>query len=341
MPRRREPSWAELPDDELLLLRFKDLKLSLPGQPVEEDLGRLGDELERRGLRFRPHAWLSTEWFTPVGIPGIAIPFYLAHPRLKRLERRLMLEVEGGNRKECAAILRHECGHAFQQAYRLHRRRRWQQLFGRASKAYPDSYRPRPASRRFVQHLRMYYAQSHPDEDFAETFAVWLSPRHVWRKRYAGWPALKKLEYVDELMEEIGDQVAPVRSRKHVLPLRSLDTTLEEHYVERRERYAVDAPETFDADLKRLFAEKASHPRAEKASRFLRRHRGAVRSQVARWTGEYQFVLDQVLEDMQRRCRELDLRAVGDEEALRVDFAIMLCVHAMGSLHLHRRWIAL
>jgi len=341
VPRAKQPSWAALPDDELLLLRFCDLDLRLEGLWIEDCLARLGHELGRRGMRFRPHAWLSAEWFTPVGVPGIAIPFYLAHPRLLRLERRLMLEAEGSSRAEAMRLLRHECGHAIQQAYRVHRRRAWQKLFGHATRPYPDSYRPRPASRRYVQHLRMYYAQSHPDEDFAETFAVWLGARHVWRKRYAQWPALKKLEYVDELMQELGPTVAPVRTRRHVLPLRSLNTTLEQHYVERRERYAVDEPESFDDDLRRLFADKTSHPRAERASRFLKRHRRSLREQVARWTGEYPFVLDQVLGDMVRRCRELDLRAVGEAEQLRSDFSIVLVVHTMGSLHLHRRWIAI
>ena len=120
-----------------------------------------------------------------------------------KLEKKMMLDVEGGTWSECMAILRHEAGHTLQHAYQLQRRRRWQQLFGPSSKRYPRYYRPNPASRHFVQHLRLWYAQSHPDEDFAETFAVWLKPRSNWRTRYAGWPALKKLEYVDELMDEI------------------------------------------------------------------------------------------------------------------------------------------
>ena len=66
-----------------------------------------------------PHAWLSDEWFSPDNTPGIAIPFYLAHPRLMRLERRQILEVEGGTASECLRILRHETGHVVQHAYRL------------------------------------------------------------------------------------------------------------------------------------------------------------------------------------------------------------------------------
>ena len=341
MARRRQHGWARLADDELLDLRFRDLGLSLDGHWVQDALAGLNDELRRRGLRFAPHAWLSTEWFSPLGVPGIALPFYLAHPRLMQLERAIMLEVEGGNRRDCRAILRHECGHAVQQAWRLHRRKRWRELFGSSTEAYPEFYRPRPSSRRYVQHLRMYYAQSHPDEDFAETFAVWLGPKHVWRKRYAGWPALKKLEYVDELMEQIAGEVPPVRSRKHVNALPRVSTTLREHYAERVQRYPPATPDSYDSDLRGLFSEPARAGGAPRASRWLRRQRTALRRRVARWTGQQPLMVDQLLEDMLRRCRELDLRVTGDEDELRTDFALMLMAHTMRALHTHRRWVAL
>ena len=146
---------------------------------------------------------MSEEWFSPDGIPGIAIPFYLAHPRLQRLERRLMREVEGGNDKWLMRILRHETGHAIDTAFGLRRRKSWRDTFGKASRRYPSRYSPRPASRRFVLHLGHWYAQSHPTEDFAETFAVWLPRYSRWRSQYAGWPALRKLEYVDETMRNL------------------------------------------------------------------------------------------------------------------------------------------
>ena len=131
----------------------------------------------------------------------------------------MMREVEGGNTNWMMRILRHEAGHAIDSAFRLRRRRRWREIFGPASLPYPDSYRPRPGSRRFVQHLGSWYAQSHPTEDFAETFAVWLKRGPSWRRAYAGWPALEKLRYVDELMREIsGTQAAGSRWRAHIEP---------------------------------------------------------------------------------------------------------------------------
>ncbi len=192
--RTPEPEWADWPDEQLLDLRMCDLDLRIEGTELEERIEALYGELRTRGLRFRPHLWLSDDWFTPDGVPGIAIPFYLAHPRLAQLELTQMLEVEGGNPEWCMRILRHETGHAIENAYLLRRRRRRQQVFGKTSEPYPDYYTPKPYSKSFVLHLDSWYAQSHPDEDFAETFAVWLNPSSMWRDRYASWPALRKLE---------------------------------------------------------------------------------------------------------------------------------------------------
>jgi hypothetical protein len=207
-------SWTRYSSDRLLRMRIRDLGLTIEGTWLQECVERLYAELDERLLRLRPHIWLSDDWFSPANIPGFAIPFYLAHPRLRRLEHDQFLDVEGASRAECMRIMRHEAGHAFQHAYQLQRRRRWQELFGKSSTTYPEYYRPNPASKRYVQHLRLWYAQSHPDEDFAETFAVWLRSRADWRKKYKGWPALKKLEYVDELMADVGWRKPVIVSRR-------------------------------------------------------------------------------------------------------------------------------
>lgn len=339
-PRRRF-QWARYSNERLLDVRLCELGLRLERTWLQRCLGEVYRELERRGLRLRPHAWLSTDWFSPDGVAGVAIPFYLAHPRLMRLERSQMLEVEGGSREECLKILRHECGHAFQHAYALQRRRRWRELFGPSTRKYPEVYRPNPASRRYVQHLRLYYAQSHPEEDFAETFAVWLQPRALWRKRYAGWPALRKLEYVDALMAELADSRPKVSSRARVDPLPKLRTTLRAYYEAKRGQYLVGRPAIYDRDLRRLFSDDPKHRNRQRASRFLRRNRAEVRRLVARWTGQYQFTLEQVLDDMIGRCRELKLRAVGPERRLLMDFAVLLTVNTMHFIYSRRNWIAL
>jgi len=336
-------AWASLPDEELLEVRLKDLKVTVEGTWLEDCLLSLHDELAERGIRMLPHAWISSEWFSPDSTPGIAVPFYLAHSRLMRLERKMIIDVEGGTWAECMAILRHEAGHVVQHAYQLSRRRRWQQLFGPTSRRYPRYYRPNPASRNFVQHLRLWYAQSHPDEDFAETFAVWLRPRSNWRVRYAGWPALRKLEYVDELMAEIATQRPLLTRKERVEPLSQFTTTLGEHYRKKQALYAFDTPKTYDRDLHRLFSGDPKHRHSEAASSFIRRHRARVRELVARWTGEYQLTLDAVLDDMMYRCRELNLRAVGPERELFMQFTVLLTAKTMHALFgpSRRRWIAL
>jgi Putative zinc-binding metallo-peptidase len=342
MPRKRF-AWATLPDEQLLNVRLKDLRLTVDGTWLEECVHTLHDELAQNGLGVRPHAWISSEWFSPENTPGIAIPFYLVHPRLMRLERKMIIDVEGGTRSECMAILRHEAGHVMQHAYALSRRRQWQRLFGPTSQHYPRYYRPNPASRHFVQHLRLWYAQSHPDEDFAETFAVWLRPRSNWRTRYAGWPALKKLEYVDELMGEIAAQRPLLTSRERVDPLSKMTETLGDHYSKKQALYAFDAPKTYDRDLRKLFSADPGHRRSEPASAFIRRNRARVRKRVATWTGEYQLTLDAVLDGMIARCRELNLRAVGSEHKLMMDFTVLLTAKTMHALFgpSRRRWIAL
>jgi hypothetical protein len=342
MPRRKFV-WEKLSDEQLLKRRLSSLRVRVEGTWLEDCVNALHAELEERDIRLRPHAWISSEWFSPEATPGIAIPFYLAHPRLMSLEKKMMLEVEGGTWSECMAILRHEAGHTVQHAYQLHRRRRYQQLFGPSSKRYPRYYRPNPASRRYVQHLRRWYAQSHPDEDFAETFAVWLRPRSNWRTRYAGWPALKKLEYVDELMEEIAGKRPLITSRERVDPLRELSETLGSHYQKKQAFYAFEPPKTYDRDLYRLFSADPRHRRAPAASTFVRRRRAHVRKLVARWTGENQLTLDAVLDDMITRCRVHNLRAVGSERKLLTDFTVLLTAKTMHALFgpSRRKWIAL
>ncbi len=336
-----EPAWATWPDEAVLDLPICDLHLGLTGGFLEQPIAELTRELEQRGLLFRPHFWLSNEWFTPDGVPGIAIPFYLAHPRLAKLELNQMLEVEGGTTEWCLRILRHEAGHAIENAYKLRRRKTRQEIFGKSSQRYPMYYSPRPYSRSFVRHLDLWYAQSHPDEDFAETFAVWLTPDSLWEERYRGWPVLKKLKYVDGLMKELQGVSPCVTTSEEVDSLSSLKKTLREHYERKRRHYGIDRQLQYDPDLKRLFSAMPSHSSKPSAASFLNRFRREVRRKVASWTGEYQYTIDQVLEDMIRRCRELDLRVPIAEEQAKLDFTILLTVHTMNFLRSGRHRVAL
>lgn len=238
MAAAKTPWWEALPDEELLDVRLCDLGLRLEDSEVEARLQRLYAELERAGLRrFRPYAWLSTSWFTPHGCTGFAVPFYLAHQRLVRLERWQFGEAEGASREGCLRLMRHETAHALDNAYRIHRRQDWRDTFGPFSRPYRASYRPKPGSRHFVVNLDYWYAQSHPGEDWAETFAVWLRPGSRWRSRYRGWPALRKLRYVDGLARELADRRPLVRTRERMDTLPALRHTLREHYRRKHARW--------------------------------------------------------------------------------------------------------
>jgi hypothetical protein len=333
--------WSAWPDEKLLALRLCDLGVSIEGSGLEPRLQQLDAELEARGLTFRPHYWLSDEWFTPDGVPGMALPFYLAHPRLIKLEEAQMLEVEGGNPDWCMRILRHEAGHAIDNAYRLRKDGGRLRLFGFSSRAYPEYYTPRPYSKSFVLHLDSWYAQSHPDEDFAETFAVWLTPDADWRPRYVGWPARRKLEYMDQLMRGIAGQSPLVTSRRKVDPISRIRRTLGTHYARKREHYGVSYPDFYDRDLRRLFSDKPEHAKNLKAARFIARVRKDARRMVAGWTGEYQYTIDRVIESMMARASQLNLRLKTPEESAKMDFLVLLTVQTLNYLHSGRHRVAL
>lgn len=311
-------------------MRLCDLGLEVRGTVLEPRLERLQRELVRAGLRFRPYAWLSTDWFTPDGVPGFAIPFFLAHPRLMALERQQMFEVEGGNDDWCMKLLRHETAHALDNAYLLHRRPRWQRHFGPPGAPYRPTYVPRPNSPRYVQNLDNWYAQSHPREDFAETFAVWLRPRSGWQEEYRDWPvALRKIEYVDELMSEIGDRPSRLRTRERMDSLPRLRMTLREYYRRKKAHYGEVDRSVYDEDLRVLFSDDPRHRSRPLASKFLRERRVELRNRVAYWTGQYPFVVDEVLQDVMVRARDLRLRVARPARVTTEDAAILLTVHTM------------
>jgi len=328
-----DPPWATLRDEELLRLRIRDLGVRIEGSELEPRVARLYGELEARGLPLRPPCYLGDEWFSPDGVPAVAVPFYLAHPRLKQLELHEMMEVEGGTPEWCAQLLRHECGHAFDHAYRFSSRRKWRAVFGSPHADYePETYSPRPYSRSFVLHLPNWYAQAHPDEDFAETFAVWLatSPEE-WRSRYDGWKAIEKLEYVDSLMREARGRPPAVSSGPHRASASRLRSTLGRYYAARRKLWAQDYPDFYDADLRRIFAPApAGHGTA---AAFMRRRRKAIVAGVVRWTGQRKYVVDTLSSRLIERCTSLGLHAPSDETALALDVGAY--VGSLVTNHLH------
>jgi hypothetical protein len=331
MTRRAGSAWTRYADERLLDTRLCDLGLTLAGSKLQKEIEVLYRELENRGFAFRPHVWLSDCWFCPDGVPGFAVPFYLVHPRLMRLEKAHMLELDGQTAEARLKLLRHETAHALANAYRLHRKQSWRRRFGRASRAYPESYLPRPYSRNYVLHLDNWYAQSHPAEDWAETFAVWLDPSSRWREKYRDWPALRKLTYVDALMKEIAGRTPPVRSKKQIDPVSTLRLTLREYYAEKQTRLQQDLPRFHEQQLRQIFPAAASAKR-ERATHFIRRMRREAINTVAHWTSDSRYRINLTLEDMIRRCEALNLYVPRDREAARIALIASLVMLYMGSL---------
>ncbi len=329
--------WESYDHDALLSVKLCELGVRIEGTWLVEMIERVLGELEERGLTLQPRFWLADEWCSPDGVPGVAIPFYLTHPRLMRLEKKMMFEVEGGTKGECLKLLRHELGHAFDHAYRLGRRKRFREVFG-PNRPYPTAYKPNPKSKRYVQHLPGWYAQSHPAEDFAETFAVWLTPRSRWETRYREWPAIKKLRYVDELMAEVAEAPPRVTTRSRPWSLPKLRYTLRTHYDRRLERFGPGYSDVYDNDLLKLFSPAPEYRTNETAASFLRRYHAEIREQVAEFTGEYQLTIDRELKEIIGRCKELKLRRMYDEQQTRSDFAVMLTAHTVFLQHRRDLW---
>jgi hypothetical protein len=305
---KRKAIIETLNDNELLELRFRELDLKIKGTWLEDRVKQLYSELGGKGLSFRPECFLADEWLTPDGEPVIGIAFYLAHPRLIRLERKMLKEAEGETRSYCMKLLRHEAGHAINYAYLLHRRKRWRELFGPFSADYADRYKYRVYSKRYVKNLDDYYAQYHPDEDFAETFAIWLTPSSNWRKKYEGWRAMEKLEYVDKLMKEITQKPPKKKHGRKYWAIDNMATTLKTYYKRKTDIYADQYPEFHDKVLLRLFPP-AKSAGSRKVSTILSKYKKEIIANIALLTGEKKYLITQIMKNIILRAGELDLRS--------------------------------
>lgn len=302
---------STLSDTEILKLRFKDIALSISGTEIEDYVNQLYFELDAKGLVYRPQVFLGDEWFSPEGMNAISVPFYLANTRLKNLEKTLMLEAEGSDHDWFMKLLRHEAGHCFDHCYKFSKRKTWKKVFGSPDIDYdPDTYRPHPYSKSFVKHLDRWYAQAHPDEDFAETFAVLLDPDCNWRKEYSKWPAaLAKLEYVEGLVKESAKLKNTAEKGRLPSAVANLSTTLSKYYQKKKNENADEYPDFYDSDLKKVFnGEMTLSKRDFSAERFMNRNKKAIVATVAWATGERKFTIDGLVRRLTERTAKLELR---------------------------------
>jgi hypothetical protein len=316
---------------ELLSRRISDLSLTIRGTRLEALIADLYRELEMAGISFKPKTYLADEWGCPQGVPVIGIPFYLANPELSRLEGEFT-GIEAENEEEVRMCLRHETGHAFNYAFRLYLKPEWRRLFGKFSQPYQEDYKPVPFSARFVRHLPGWYAQKHPDEDFAETFAVWLTPGSNWPQNYAGTPALVKLEYVDKMVTKYGRTPPVVSDETLDTPVQELTMTLDSWYETGRasNRIKFNLQRTLNNDLQSLFPAKQGQAAAD----VVRTNSRQLIREVNRWTGMNRVLLKALTEELIDRVQFLGLKIETEQIASQmVGVAVFLATLAMNYLH--------
>ncbi len=317
---------------ELLNSRIRDLGLKIDGSRLAPFVARLYRELSAKRLLFKPNCYLTDTWGCPDRVPVIGIPFYLADARLMRIEEEQTGEVESAH--TIMMLLRHEAAHAYNYAYRLWEREDWAAMFGSFHRPYVERFKPRPSSREFVRHLiaaqhGRTYAQKHPDEDFAETFAVWLTPRANWRSKYRYWPAFRKLTYVGWLMRQIGRREPPRVGGELLHPVEKLDMLLVQHYGQQAERFRAAAQGYVDDRLREVFPRLPAQG-AVTVARLLRRHRDELVARMARWSGlradDAAAIFTKVLE--RSAALRLRVRREAEQHGL-MDLAALLTALAM------------
>jgi len=306
---------------------IRDLSLKIEGSPLERYVRQLYRELESKKLKkFHPQCYLSDEWGCPSGEPVVGIPFYLANAELAQVEKE---QNDLEEPREIMMYLRHEAGHAFNYAYKLHRTPEWKQLFGPFRRPYHDNYHPVPFSRNYVRHLAGWYAQKHPDEDFAETFAVWLTPRSAWRKRYRGWGAIRKLRYMNRIARELSN-AEPLRRRGQPdITVDEMEMTVAQFYQHNGQSGALEDL-ALDTDLRDIFDASRRRKDRKPAQEFLHQHRKTIVDQVAYWTGAQRPVIKRLVESIASRGGELGLYAdAGRESEHIVQISVYLTAMAM------------
>ncbi len=329
-----ETKWSSVP--------IRDLHLTITGSLLEPILAEFESELARVGIRrLQPRFYLSTEWGVPFGTVAIAIPFYLAQPELTTLHAERAGFVEGLHRADILRYLRHEMGHVVNYAYHLYEDEEWVKHFGSITQPYREDYRPEPFSRRYVRHLPGWYAQKHPDEDWAETFAVWMTPSLDWRRDYADWPeALAKLHYCDRTLAALANRDPPVTADELDEDVGDIGYSLEQYYSNWTPGSDV-FPQGLDGALRAIFEEigqpedaSTQAPR-KPAAALIRRLERDLLANVYRWTGHFPERTRQLLRHLAQRADQLQQVYPGDRETPAV-VALTTLVTALAMNYVHR-----
>ena len=331
------PEPRQFHEANLWTVAIRDLGLTIEGTRLEPIVAAFAAELERAGIRrLRPRFYLSMEWGVPFDTIAVAIPFYLAREELARLHEEQTGHVEGFDRADILRYLRHEMGHAVNYGYRLYEDKDWVAHFGSITQPYVDDYRPAPFSRRFVRHLPGWYAQKHPDEDWAENFAVWMTPGAKWRQEYAEWPeALAKLRFCDRTMKRLRDQEPAVTDDELDEDVGEVTLSVEQFYRQQPQEDG-ELPPGLDGALAAIFADgpAPADGGAEAAGLIAGAKRDLV-ANVYRWTGHFPERTRELVRHLEARARELAL-GYPEGRAAEATMALTTFVTALAMNYVHR-----
>lgn len=330
-------------ESRFLATPIRELGLTITDTPLHELISEFQRELERVGIRrLKPDFYLSTEWGVPFESISIGIPFYLAQPELVDVHARHVGHLEGVGRAELLRYLRHEMGHVVNYAYRLYEQAEWIRLFGSITQPYLEEYRPEPFSQRYVTHLPGWYAQKHPDEDWSETFAVWMTPGLDWRATYANWPdALAKLEYCDRTMAGVNERDPLVTTTDRDEEVSSLTASLEDFYRVHPAAEDDSLPPDLDGSLRVIFEDfgspenHATDAPRRSAAELIRHLERDVVANVYRWTGHFPEMTRRLVQHLATRAETLRQVYPADHESS-VTVALTTLVTSLAMNHVLR-----
>ena len=295
-----------IPEDILLKLKISDLPLNIKKSYVYPYILQVIEELKNHKINFKMNMWFADEWFVADDTVGMGVPFYMLDLKLIKMEKKHVGFVDGETKQECLNIIRHEIGHVLDNAFKIRQREDFKKIFGDAAKKYPKSYDYKKYSKKFVRNIKDGYAQGHPVEDFAETFAVWLDPNSCWKSKYKLWPAYKKLLYVDKLIKGFKNKKQVVFKKESFDLAADSKITLKKYYSIKKRLYGQNGDDFWDSSLKKVFS--GSKIKSPTAYEFLTENRVEIINRLHCHENIRKYRLKKIYTQLRDRSKRLNLK---------------------------------
>lgn len=296
---------------EFLLTPISYIPLQIKNSPLERLIKEILQEIRRKNLLMTPEFYLSDEFGCVQNTATIGIPFYLAHPDLQELDRLVgsqkgQILTEG----HIKSILRHECGHAFFYTYEVYKKNKALKIFGDFDSRSISLQNIVPDSDDYVDYLARCgtasagYSQTHPEEDFADTFGACVDPN--FKKTSVQGMAVKKLDYAKDLMQKYAGKNISGLAHEFHKPASEIKETLESFFRRRFGPFDIkyfrrEATGYADLHLKRVFSSHAPLDRNHiSAARFLEKNKKWFIERSRSWTKKPALTEQLVLKSIER-----------------------------------------